>query len=99
MVSFRFHIYELTLRNVTYSDPRFDRRWQVFHKSARAKEKQLMYRRAILAAVVVALALIMAPTALADTSQLTVVRPSQSEKQTDKTYGEWSALWWQTMLK
>ena len=59
----------------------------------------MIYRPAILTAVVVALALITAPTALADTAKLTVVQPSQSEKQTHKTYGEWSALWWQTMLK
>jgi hypothetical protein len=58
----------------------------------------MVYRQIVVAAVVVASALVMAPPALADTSGLTVVSPSASSAQTGKTYGEWSAAWWQTML-
>ena len=57
-----------------------------------------MFRRSMVAVSLVILALVMAPTALAETSDLTVVPPSASSAQTGKTYGELSAAWWQTML-
>jgi hypothetical protein len=60
----------------------------------------MMYRGGIVAVIVTALALAMAPSALADAdrSKFAVVLPSESQKLTGKTYEQWSAVWWQTML-
>jgi len=59
-----------------------------------------VYRRSIVAVIVAALALVTAPSALAnsDRSRFAVVPPSESQKLTGKTYQQWSAVWWQTML-
>jgi hypothetical protein len=62
-------------------------------------EESVMYRRKIVAVVSVFLGLVLlAPAALADTPGLVVIPPSASVDQTGKTYGGWSAAWWQHML-
>ena len=57
-----------------------------------------VYRRLIATLVTAVLAFVIAPTALADGTGLTLVPPAASSAQIGKTYGELSAVWWQTML-
>ena len=57
-----------------------------------------VYRRLIAALVMAVLPLVIAPTARADGTGLTIVPPAASSAQTGKTYAELSAGWWQTML-
>ena len=57
-----------------------------------------VYRRLIAMLVTAVLAFVIAPTALAGGTGLTLVPPAASSAQIGKTYGELSAVWWQTML-
>jgi hypothetical protein len=45
-----------------------------------------------------ALLLVASNAALADSAHLTVIPPATAEAQTGRDYGEWSAVWWKTML-
>jgi len=57
-------------------------------------------RSGILVNVVIASALFALSPSLvsADPAPLTIIQPADAAAQTGNTYGQWSAIWWQTML-
>src|SRR5438105_4577317 len=51
-----------------------------------------------LSLLVSALAALSSALVSADPSPLVIIQPANAASQTGRTYGEWSAVWWQTML-
>jgi hypothetical protein len=69
---------------------------QVFRLLARRRLTQTTIASISLVAATLALS---PASAFAAPAPLVVVQPQAADAQTSRTYGEWSALWWQTMLK